>query len=113
MLKFTSTADLLRLQQTDPAQPVITELVHGLINNDPVTIALMESHDLDHPLAELCNAEDVSLEGIVQQQGMYLIVLQTNYGYGIVFVVPNAGWLGGELRRCIEQNLQQLPTTLQ
>jgi len=105
MLRFTSTADLLRLQQTDPAQPVITRLVHGLIKTDPVTIALMQPGDIDHPLAELCNAEDVSLEGIVQQQGMYLIVLQTDYGYGLVIVVPNAEWLGCDLRRCIEQNL--------
>ena len=105
MLKFTSTADLSRLQQTDPAQPVITELVHGLINNDPVTITLLQSHDADHPLAELCNAEDVSLDGVIQQGGMFLIVLQTDYGYGIVLVIPDEDWLSGELRRCIEQNL--------
>ena len=104
MLKFTSTADLLRLQQTDPAQPVITKLVHGLINNDPVTIALMQPGD-DHPLTDLCNAEDVSLEGVIQQGGMYLVAIQTDYQYGLVIVVPNAEWLGGELRRCIEQNL--------
>ena len=105
MLKFTSTADLSRLQQTDPAQPVITELVHGLINNDPVTITLLQSHDADHPLAELCNAEDVSLDGVIQQGGMFLIVLQTDYGYGIVLVIPDEDWLSGELRRCIELNL--------
>ena len=105
MLKFTSTADLLRLQQTDPAQPVITKLVHGLINNDPVTITLLQPGDADHPLAELCNAEDVSLEGVIEQGGVFLIVLQTDYLYGLIFVVPNAEWLDGELRRCIEQNL--------
>ena len=104
MLKFTSTADLSRLHDNDPAQPVISTLISNL-KTDPVTIALMQPHDTDHPLAELCNAEDVTLEGILQQQGMYLIVLQTDYQYGIVFVVPNAEWLGGELRRCIEQNL--------
>ena len=105
MLRFTSS-DLSRLSNTDPAHPVISTMISNLFTDpEPVTIVLMQPHDADHPLAELCNAEDVSLEGIVQQQGMYLIVLQTNYGYGIVFVVPNAEWLGGELRRCIEQNL--------
>ena len=105
MLRFTSTADLLRLQQTDPAQPVITRLVHGLIKTDPVTIALMQPGDIDHPLAELCNAEDVSLEGVIEQGGVFLIVLQTDYQFGIVFVVPDADWLDGELRGSIEQNL--------
>ena len=109
MLKFTSSGDLARLPKTDPAQPVISLMIDNLFteahNTDPVTIALMQPGDTDHPLTEICNAEDVSLEGIVQQQGMYLIVLQTDYHYGIVFVVPNAEWLGGELRRCIEQNL--------
>ena len=105
MLKFTSTADLLRLHHTDPAQPVITKLIHGLINNDPVTIALMQPGDVNHPLTEICNAEDVTLEGVIEQEGMFLVVLQTNYQYGIVLVVPNAEWLGGELQRCIEQNL--------
>ena len=106
MMTFKSSADLSRLQQTDPARPIIAKLADGLFSDtDPITITLMQPDDADHPLAELCNAEDVSLEGIVQQQGMFLVVLQTDYGYGIIFVVPNAEWLGGELRGCIEQNL--------
>ena len=104
MMTFTSSADLSRLQNTDPAHPVISTMIDNL-NTDPVTIALMESGDYDHPLAELCNAEDVILEGVIQQGGVFLIVLQTDYQYGLIFVVPKAEWLGGELRRCIEQNL--------
>ena len=104
MMTFKSSADLSRLQHTDPAHPVISTLIDNF-KTDPVTIALMQPGDVNHPLAELFNAEDVSLDGVVQQQGMYLIVLQTDYGYGIVFVVPNAGWLGGELRQYIEHNL--------
>ena len=104
MMTFTSSSDLPRLQHTDPAHPVISTLISNL-NTDPVTIALMQPHDINHPLTELCNAEDVSLEGVIEQGGMYLVVLQTDYGYGIVLVIPQAEWLGGELRRCIEQNL--------
>ena len=111
MMTFTSSADLARLQQTDPAQPVIAKLVHGLINNGPVTVALMQPHDTDPPLAELCSADDVTLEGVLEQHGMYLIALQTIYHYGLVFVIPDAEWLSGELRRCIELNLN--PNTLQ
>ena len=113
MLKFTSTADLLRLHQTDPAQPVITKLANSLFSetsntdNDPVTITLMQSHDVDNPLTELCNAEDVSLEGVIEheQGGMYLVVLQTDYQYGLVLVIQDEDWLTSELRQCIEQNI--------
>ena len=104
MMTFTSSSDLPRLHNTDPAHPVISTLISNL-KTDPVTIALMQPHDINHPLTELCNAEDVSLEGVIEQGGMFLVVFQTDYQYGIVFVVPNAEWLGGELRRCIEQNL--------
>lgn len=104
MLKFTSTADLLRLQSTDPAHPVISTLMANL-KPDPVTIALMQPHDIDHPLAELCNAKDVTLEGVIERENNFLVVLQTDYGYGLVLVVPDAEWMGGELRNCIEENL--------
>ena len=104
MMTFTSSSDLSRLQHTDPAHPVISTLISNL-QTDQITIALMQPHDHDHPLAELCNAEDVSLEGVVEQGGVFLIVLQTDYQFGIVFVVPDADWLDGELRGSIEQNL--------
>ena len=106
MMTFKSSSDLSRLQQTHPAQPVIAKLANGLFSeNQPVTITLMQSHDVDHPLAELCNAEDVSLEGVIEQGGVYLVVLQTDYGYGIVFVIPDEDWVNDQLRECITQNL--------
>ena len=106
MMTFTSSADLLRLQQTDPAQPVIAKLANGLFSeNQPVTITLLQTHDNDHPLAELCSAEDVSLDGVIERENMFLVALQTDYGYGIVFVIPDEDWVSGELRQCIEQNL--------
>ena len=86
MMTFQSSADLSRLQQTDPARTVITKLANGLFSdNQPVTIALMEPRDIDHPLTQLSTANDIHLEGILEQQGMYLIALETDYGYGIVY----------------------------
>ncbi len=109
MMTFSSPADLSRLQQTDPTTPVINKLANGLFsdtdNNDPVTVALMESHDDDHPLADLCSAEDVTLEGIIERENVFMIVLQTDYGYGIVLVIPDEDWLTGELHQCVEENL--------
>jgi hypothetical protein len=113
MLKFTSSADLSRLHKTDPAHPIISLMVDNLFSDaSQDVITLMESHDIAHPLTELCNAEDVSLEGVIEQKGNYLVVLQTKYDFGLVIVVPNTEWLGGELRQSIEQNLVQLPTAV-
>ena len=106
MMTFTSSADLSRLQHNDSAHPVISTLTSNLFtDNDPVTIALMEPHDAHHPLAEFFDAEDVSLEGILEQGGMFLIALQTEYDYGLIIVAPDEEWLGDKLRRCIEDNL--------
>ena len=104
MMTFKSSADLSRLQHTDPAHPVISTLIDNF-KTDPVTIALMENHDADHPLAELCNAEDVSLEGVIEQDSIFLVVLQTDYQYGLIIVIPDAEWLNDNLRLCIEENL--------
>jgi hypothetical protein len=103
MMTFSSSSDLSRLQNTDPAQPVISKLVHNL-DTDPVTVALMEPDDTDPPLADLCTADDVTLEGIIEQSGTFLVVFQTDYQYGIVLVIPDEDWLSGELRGCIEEN---------
>jgi hypothetical protein len=48
-MKFTSSDDLARLPETDPAYPVISKLVQGLITDDNLIIALAESTDTDIP----------------------------------------------------------------
>ena len=106
MMTFSSRADAARLHKTDPAHPVITKLAHGLFSDtQPVTVALMEPHDIDHPLTQLSNAEDVTLEGIIERENMFMIALQTDYGYGLVLAIPDEDWLNGHLRLCIEENL--------
>ena len=106
MITFKTSADLSRLETTDPAHPIITKLADGLFSEtQPVTIALMEPDDIGHPLTQLSNAEDVTLEGVIERENMFLIALQTNYGYGIVLAIPNEDWLSGELYQCIEENL--------
>jgi hypothetical protein len=106
MMTFRSSADLSRLHETHPAHPVLSKLADGLFSeSQPVTIALLQSHDADQPLAELCSAEDVSLEGTIKQSGVFLVALQTDYGYGIVLAIPDQDWLSGNLRLCIEENL--------
>ena len=105
-MTFSSPADLSRLQQTHPAQPLITKLANGLFSDtQPVTVALMEPDDIDHPLTHIGNAEDVILEGIIERENMFLVALKTDYGYGIVLAIPDEDWLSGHLRLCIEENL--------
>ena len=67
MMTFTSSSDLSRLHSTDPAHPVISTMIDNL-KTDPVTIALMQPHDVDHPLTEICNAEDIFLEGVIDSR---------------------------------------------
>ena len=106
MMTFQASADLSHLQQTDLARPVITKLANGLFSEtDPVTIALMQPDDIDPPLSDLFGAEDVTLEGIIERENMFMLALETAYGYGIILVVPQADWLSNELYQCIEDNL--------
>jgi len=106
MMTFQSSTDLSRLHKTDPAQPLISKLAKGLFSEDlPVTITLMQPDDEIPPLADLCTAEDVTLEGIIERENMFLVALHTDYEYSIVLVIPNEDWLSGELYKCIEENL--------
>lgn len=126
MLIFKSVGDLARLPKTDPAQPVIAELVNGLITEtfktefpyDPEAdgfIALVEPGDVDRPLTEIWDdwkLTDIPWEGIMKQGDFFIAIFLANDQYGIVFVIPDEDWVNGELRKCIEQNLDQLPIAL-
>lgn len=105
MMKFTSSDDLARLPETDPAYPVISKLVDGLITDvvedelsHGLIIALAEHTDTDTPLSHL------SFDGVTKLQGMYITVLLTRDKYRVV-VIPDADWVSDELRQCIEPNL--------
>jgi len=127
MLIFKSVDDLARLPKTDPAQPVIATLVDGLITQTYETefpynpesdgfIALIEPDDVDRPLTEIWDdgtkLTDIPWEGITKQGDYFLAVFLANDQYGIVFVIPDEDWVNGELRECIENNLDQLPEAI-
>ncbi len=125
MLKFTSEADLLRLNPAHPAKPIIQELVHRIITMSRKTeypydpdadgfIALIEQDDVDRPLSEIWGEDAYSLintpwEGITKDESgkFFLAVFLANNQYGIVFVIPDADWIHGELRECIEAHLDE------
>ncbi|MCK4999516.1 MAG: hypothetical protein KAS23_08270 [Anaerohalosphaera sp.] len=121
MLKFTSADDLARLPKTDPAYPIIEDLVKRLITDTYDTefpysedgdgfIALIEPGDTERALTEIWadgdwGLTDIPWEGITYQDGFYLAIFLANNSYGIVFVIPDEDWVKGELRECILKNL--------
>ena len=121
MLKFTSEQDLSCLPKTNPAHHVISTLVKGIITDtldteypyDPDAdgfIALVEPDDVNRPLHDIWpdgdwKLSDLPYEGVTLQDGHYLAIYLANNQYGIVFVIPDEDWVTGDLRECIERNL--------
>ncbi len=119
MLKFTSEADLLRLNPADPAFDTIADLVRRAVTDTYGTeyeylesvdgfTCLIESSDLDRPLTEIFGdgAYDlltVPWEGIScdEAEKNYLAVYVPNNSYSIAFVIPR-GLVHGELKQCFE-----------
>ena len=125
MLKFTSEADLLRLNPADPAHPIIEEFVRRLITDAKKSkfgyspeadgyLVLLDRNDLDRPLTEIWGDDaysliDVPWEGVTRQDGFYVAVFLANNDFGLVFVIPDEAWLPDELRNVLEDNL--VPST--
>nr|BDD46573.1 hypothetical protein 6 [bacterium] len=120
MLKFTSADDLARLPETDPAHPIIADLVQRIITDTldgpyPYNpdgdgfIALIQEGDTDRALTEIWSDGDWGLidipwEGITLRGDFYIAIFLANNQYGIVFVVPR-DLVKGELLEAFEEIL--------
>jgi len=119
MLEFKSAEDLSKLSPKDPAFPIVEDLVKRLITDyiaegydyipedDGYTI-LVEPKDVDRELTELwdgCTLLNIYWEGISKQGEFFIAVYLANNEYGLCFVIPDAPWVDGELRKMIEDNL--------
>jgi hypothetical protein len=122
MLHFKSRNDLGQLPSSDPAHPVIKELIDQLISaysdedgvynyEDYGWIVLLEESDLDGPLDDLYNDGTTFLdldwlwEGITLKDGFYTAIYLANNESGMVFVIPDAPWLSPEVRDMLERHL--------
>ena len=119
MLEFKSPEDLAQLSPDDPAFPIVEDLVKRLITDyiaegwnyipeDDGWICLIEPHDKDRALTEIWSdwtLLDIPWEGISQHDGYFLALFLANNQFGIEFVIPDAPWVDGELRKMIEDNL--------
>jgi len=115
---FKSHDDLQKLSPDDPAHPVMEELVKVLIDdfNEPGQtyspddfgfLVLIEAGDVDRVLTEIDMPKltEIYWEGASMRQGfIYAVYLGTD-DYGMGFVIPNAPWVNGELRRVLESIL--------
>ena len=127
MITFKSTEDLSKLPEVHPAYATIKELIEQLITaysplgraydpEDDGYIILIEPEDVDCTLDELwdgCTLLNIPWEGIMLQGDFFIAIYLANNEYGLTFVIPDAGWVTGELRTMIEDTLDPLPTDTQ
>jgi hypothetical protein len=123
VITFKCTEDLSKLPPTDPAHNTVQELIERLIttytqpgqpynHEDYGYVILIEEADVDRTLDEIwdgCTLLDMLREGIMQQGDFFIAIYLANNEYGLVFVIPDAPWVNGDLRRMIEDTLDPLP----
>ena len=119
MITFTSPEDLAKLPPTDPAFPPVNDLVDRLITayttpgqpynaDDYGYVILIQEADVNRTLDEIwdgCRLLDIYWEGIMKQGDFFIAIYLANNEYGLVFVIPDAPWVNGELRQMIEDTL--------
>ena len=119
MITFKSPEDLTKLSPTEPAYPTVKQLIEQLIEaytweghpynaDDYGYIVLIEPRDTDRVLDEIWDdwrLVDVPWEGIMLRDGYFTAIFLANNEYGLVFVIPDADWVTGELRSVIEDHL--------
>ena len=118
MITFKSHEDLRKLHPDDPAQSVMQELVRQLIDDftepghpydtdDYGFLVLIEPGDVDRELNELDmpRLADVLWEGASMRDGFIYTVYLSTDDYGMGFLIPDAPWVSGELRKTLEEIL--------
>jgi tRNA uridine 5-carbamoylmethylation protein Kti12 len=125
VITFKSTEDLAKLPATDPAYPTVLELVDRLItaytepdqpynHEDYGYVILMEEGDAERTLDEVwdgCTLLGIYWEGTMLRDGFFIAIYLADNEYGLVFVIPDAPWVDGDLRRMIEDTLDPIPET--
>ena len=112
-----------RLRPSDPAFHTVHELVNRLItaytspgqpynHEDYGYVILIEESDVNRTLDEIwdgCTLLEIYWEGIMKQGDYFIAIYLANNEYGLVFVIPDAPWVCGELRQLIDDTLDPLP----
>ena len=127
MLEFKSPEDLSKLPPNHKATLIVQDLVKRLITDyiaegwdykpeDDGWIVLIEEQDKDRVLSEIWSdwtLLDIPWEGISLVGDFYQAVFLANDQFGLVFLIPDAPWVDGDLRQMIEDHLDPLPIDTQ
>jgi hypothetical protein len=119
VITFKSHSDLEKLNPDDPAKPVMEELVRVLIDDftasdhpysadDYGYLVLIEPEDTDRVLSDVdmpWRLADVPWEGASMRDGFYYAVYLGTDDYGMGFVIPDADWVNGRLRKTLNDIL--------
>ena len=119
MITFKQHSDLEKLDPDNPAKLVMEDLVKVLIDDftepgqsynaeDQGFLVLIEPGDTDRVLTDIdmpWTLADVPWEGASMRQGfIYAVYLGTD-DYGMGFVIPDADWVNGKLRKVLKSIL--------
>ena len=117
MITFKSRADLSKISTTDPAYPVMDELIKLFIDDYTTPEhpyipeyygyqVLIEEGDVDRvlELPELqCRLLDVLWEGATMRDGFFYAIYLANDELGLGFLIPDTEWVKGELRDLLNE----------
>lgn len=116
MIEFKSNDDLSKLPASDPAYPVMKELVEQLIDaytqpgitynaEDYGYCVLLEQSDLDgtYVVPGIGNLLKVLWEGAFKKDGYYIAIVLWSDDAGMTVTIPDAPWVNGKLRELLDE----------
>ena len=114
MKTFKSIPDLEQVRN-DPLYATIKQLFRTIVADCPEYrpeddgyLVLIEPGNVDRVLDDLdmpYRLSEVPFEGVTVIYGCFLAVWLPNNQFGLDFLIPDADWLSGELRRALEAHL--------
>ena len=114
MRSFKCPGDLKQVPSSDPAYPLLAELVQSFTTYegyDPEAdgwVVLIDAGDVGQPLVDLWDdwtLMDVPWEGVLKVGAFYEGIFLANNQFGIVFVIPDEPWLPKAYRARLEDYL--------
>jgi hypothetical protein len=112
---FSSLSSLDQIRGS-PLGPMLREIVIRMLGHfqyDPADdgfVVLIEPGDVDRVLTDLrlpYRLQEVPFEAVHMQEGHYCGIYLANNQFAITFLIPDAEWVQGELRRHLENLLQR------
>ena len=123
MLKFTSEADLLRLNPLNPAHRIIEAFVQSIITNGKKSkfgyspeadgyLVLLDHDDINRPLTEIWGDDaysliDVPWEGVHKDDSgeFFICTFLANNQWTLTAILADQEWIPDDLRNVLEDNL--------